>query len=78
MADQDSDERGYGYEAKLGPHDQEVALYPGERIPMLPGLSDIIKAYTKAMMVSRRSDVLEFSREFFANLSRENPEGGSS
>lgn len=69
MADQDPDERGYGYEAK-----QEM----GERISMLPGLSDIIKAYTKAMMVSRRSDVLEFSREFFANPSRENPEGGSS
>lgn len=69
MADQDQDERGYGYEAK-----QEM----GERISMLPGLSDIIKAYTKAMMVSRRSDVLEFSREFIANPSRENPEGGSS
>jgi len=46
----------------------DVVLYDGERIPIMSNLSQIIKDWTKAVMVACPEDTLEFSRDYFAKL----------
>jgi hypothetical protein len=46
----------------------EVVLYDGERIPVMSNLSQILKDYTKAVMVSQPRDALAFSHVYFKDL----------
>jgi hypothetical protein len=47
---------------------EEVMLYDGERIPIMSNLTQVLKDYTKAMMVASPADAVVWSAEYFGGL----------